>query len=167
MSIEPGCRLFRTHLIHASNVRIIGRGIVLHRDENAVTLGGSKVNQVCFRSLGVDAVNFHNPHSVAFKPEVLTGKSTYVDDAEHISLSRFDWRFHIDGVIHEGRFWYRLSACWVGHTDEAFHEFRHLLVIPIGQGQYPLLIVLSLVRRFRIIDNQRSTKTVGILSDLV
>ena len=167
MSFGPGCGLLRTHLIHASNVRIIGRGIVLHRDKYAVTLGCSDVNQVCFRRLGVDAVNFHNPHSVAFKPEVLTSKSAHVDDAEHISLSRFHGRFEIVGIIHEGSFWYWLGPRWVGHTDETLHELRHLLMIPIGQSQYPLLIVLPFVGGVGISNNQWSTKTIRILSDLM
>ena len=131
VSLEPNYRLLNAYLVHASNVGIIGRGIVLHRDENAVALCCSDVKQVRFGSLGVDAVNFHNSHSVAFEPEVLAGKSANVDNVEHISLSRLNWRCSIVGVIHEGRFWYWLSSCWVGHTDETFHELRYLVVIPV------------------------------------
>ena len=89
MSLEPGYRLVEAYLIHTADVRIIGGGIVLRRDENAVALCCSDIDQVCLRGLGVDAINFHDAHSVAFKPEVLTGKTAYVDNTEHVSLSRF------------------------------------------------------------------------------
>ncbi len=42
-----------------------------------------------------------------------------------------------------------------------------MVVIPVGQSQYPLLIILPFVRRFGIIDNQRSTKTIRVLGNLV
>lgn len=167
VSLGLKSRLFGTHLVHASDVGIIGRSIVLHRDENAVTLCCGNVYHVCFGGLGVDAVNFHDSHSVAFKPKVLTGKSTYVDDAEHVSFSWFDRRFRIGGVIHKGRIWYRLSSRGVGHTDESFHEVGYMIVIPVRKSQYPLLIVLSLVRRVWIIDNQRSAETIRILGNLM
>ena len=167
VSFGPDCKLFGTHLVHTSDVGVIGRSVVLHRDENAVTLCCSNVDQVCFGGLGVDAVNFHDSHSVTFEPEVLTGKCTYVDDAEQVRLSRFDWRFRIGGVIHKGRVWYWLSSRWVGYTDETLHEARYVVVIPVRHSQYPLLIVLSLVRRVWIIDNQRSAKTIRILGNLV
>lgn len=131
MSVVFCCRLLTAYLIHASNKSIIGRGIVLHRDENAVTLCCSDVNQVCFGSLGVDAINLHDPHGVAFEPEVLSGKSAYVDDPEHVSLSRLDWRCEVVCVIHQGGFGYWLSSRWVGHTHETLHQRRYLVVIPV------------------------------------
>ena len=131
VSPGPGHKLLNAYLIHASNVGVVGRGIVLHCDENAVTLCCSDIDQVGFGSLGIDAVNFHDRHSVAFEPEVLTGKGAYVDNAEHVSLSRLDWRCEVVGVIHEGRFWYWLSPRWVGHTDKTLHELRYFVVIPV------------------------------------
>ena len=167
MNPEPNCRLLKAYLIHAPNECIIGRGIVLHCDKNTITLCCSDIDQVRFGSLGVDAVNFHDPHCMAFDPKILTGKSAHINDTEHVSLSRFDWRLEIDSVIHEGSIWYWLSSCWVSDTDEALHEVWYMVVIPVGYRQYSLFIVLSLIRRVRIIDNQRSTKTIGILSNLV
>lgn len=131
VSLESDSRLLDAYLIHASNVGVVSGGIILHRDENAVTLCWTDINQICLGSVGVDAVNFHDPHSMAFEPEVLTCKSAYVDDAEHVSLPRLDGRCEIVRVIHEGRFWYWLGSRWIGHTDETFHERWYLFVVPI------------------------------------
>ena len=131
MSSRPCCRLSNAYLIHASNKGIVGRGIILRRDENAVTLCWSDVDQFCFGSLGVDAVHFDYSHSVTFEPEVLTGEGAYVDDTEHISLPRLDWRCKVEGIVHEGRIRYWLGSCWIGHADETLHELRYLVVIPV------------------------------------
>ena len=131
VSLEACYWSYNAYLIHTSNEGIIGRGIVLHRDKNTITLCWSNINQICFGSLGVDAINFRDPHGVAFEPEVLSGKSAHVDDTEHISLSRLDWRCEVVGVIHEGGLRYRLSPRWVGHTDETLHQRRYLVVIPV------------------------------------
>lgn len=131
VSFEHCCTLLNAYLIHTSNVGIIGRSIVLHRDENAVTLCCSDINQFCFGSLGVYAINFHDPHGMAFDPEVLTGKSADVDNAEHVSFSWLDWRCEIMGVVHEGRFRYWFSSLWVGHAHESLHELWYLVVIPV------------------------------------
>lgn len=131
VSLEPCCRILNAYLVHAPNEGIIGRGVILHRDENAVTLRWSNINQFCFGRLGVNAINFHDPHGVAFEPEVLSGKSANVDDTEHVSLSGLDWRSEVVCVIHEGGFRDWLSPRWVGHTDETFHQRRYLVVVPV------------------------------------
>jgi hypothetical protein len=46
-------------------------------------------------------------------------------------------------------------------------EFRHLLVIPVGEGKHELIVVLASIWGVRVMDNERAAQPVRHLSAMV
>ncbi len=124
-------RMSFAYLVHACRVGEIGRSIVLGGNEHAVALSCGEINHICSGLLGVDAINFDYLHRMAFKPDILSGKGSDVDDAEQISLPGFDYRCEVLRVVEQGRFWDRLCSGRVQYADEAFEEAGHEVMVPV------------------------------------
>ena len=157
----------KAYLVHACNISEVGGGIVLCRDEYAVTLCYSKIDHGCRCLIGVDAINFDYLHGMTFEPEILADKCPHVDDTEHVCLSRLNWCGKVLGIIHEVGVRNRLSPSWISYTDKGREKGWCLIMIPIRECQYSLLVILSFVRRIRIIDDQRSAQAIGVLRQIM
>lgn len=167
VGVKVGRNSVEKIFIHASNNRKVGGSIVLCGNQDAVALSSGQIDHVGFSGLGVNAVDFHDLHRMAFEPEILPGESSHVDDAEHISLTWLNLDVQILSVIHQGRLGDRLSTSWIGVAYEAGKLTRHLVVIPVRQSQNELFIILVLVWRVRILDDQCTTKAIWILARIM
>ena len=154
-------------LIHAADKGEIGRRILFGGDENTVALGGRQVEHLCFRRLGIYAVNLHHLHGMAFKPEILCSKSGHVDDPEQIRLAGLESHGQVLGIVHQGGLWDWFCARRVRVAHEPIEETRHLVVVPVAQGEHDLFVVRILDWRIGVVDDQRATKTVRVLSRFV
>ena len=124
MSLERQRNGLLSYLIHAANIWKVGRRILLGSDEYAVALCNGEINHIRFSLFGIDTVHFNDLHSVTFDPEILANKSANVDDAEHISLPRFNWGCSILGIINEIILGNGLCPSRIGHTHETGEKLR-------------------------------------------
>ena len=60
-----------------------------------------------------------------------------------------------------------LRASRVGHADKPLDQRWHLLVIPVGERQDQLLVVLVCIRVLGIVDDERTPESVWILPAIV
>ena len=156
-----GRKIYR---IHACDKCIISGSVILRSDEHAVSLCSSEIDHLCLSWLSVDTINFDNGHVVTLEPEILTSKSSDVDDAEHVSLAGLKHRGHVLSVVHQCCIRNWLSSCGVCHVDKDLHQIWHLIMIPIRESQGSLLVVLSLVWGVGVVDDKRASKSIWILS---
>lgn len=162
--MNRGDALRRPYRVHASKKCVVLRCVILGLDKYAIPLSGRQIDHIRVCRFGVDPVDLNDLHGVALDPKVLTGKSSYVNDTEHISFPRLDHRCQILRVVHERRLRNRLSPCRVGHADEGLQQVRHLVVIPIREREISFLMIVILIRRFWIADNERPSEPIRILS---
>ena len=97
------------------------------------------------------------------EPDILASECTYIDDSEHVGLPGVDCSGKILGVIEKGRFGNWLCSSGIGHTDETLQQNWHLLMIPIGDCENPLLVILAFVWGVGVIDDQSPAKPIRIL----
>ena len=128
---ERNSRKVSTHLIHACDVDEVSGCVRFCCDQHAVALSRREIDHVCCRWVGVNPVDFDDLHGVAFNPEVLAGKRSHVDNAEHVYLVGLYWSREILGIVEECSFRYRLGSGWIDHADESSHHVGHLIVVPV------------------------------------
>lgn len=162
--VQPRRDLIKEAGVHAPNHRVILTRIILHGDQDAVALSAGNVDHICIRRLSPDPVDFDNPHSVALDPEVLTGKSTHIGEVNQISFPGFHWRLQVSSVVHQCTVRHRLGAGGVGHADELFQKIWQQIMIPVGESQNQLLIILTQVRVIRVRDGESLAQTIRILA---
>lgn len=155
------------YLVHACTVGKIGRCIVLSGDEHTVALSCCNIDHICRSLLGVDTVDFYNLHSMTLEPDILSSKSSDIDDAKQVSLSGLDCSSEVLRVVEQGRFWHWLCSCWIEYADEAHEKIRHEIMVPVRHSQDSLLVVFPFVGRVWIADDEWTTHTVWILGEFV
>lgn len=104
---------------------------------------------------------------MALKPKILSGKSSDIDDAEQVCFSRLDCSGDILRVVEQGSFRDRLGPSRIDYVNEAIEKIGHEIMIPIGQSQDSLLVVLAFVRGLGIGNDEWSAQAVRILGELV
>ena len=164
---EMGGLVRSTYRVHACDYGEVGTGVILGREEETHALRRGDVDHFRFRRLGIHAINLDDLHRVALDPEVLAGKGAHVDDAEKVRLARLNGDGHVLGVIDEGGLGDRLGSGGVGLAQEAGDEVFDLIVVPVRQGEDDLVVSLVLVGEVRVMDDERTTKTVGVLAVVV
>lgn len=129
--IRPAKARALAYLVHAPNDSEVGGRLVLRCDKDAVPLCSGEIDHVGLGLLGIDAIDFDNPHRVVFEPKILCCKRGYVDDAEHIRLPWFHVDLQVLSLVHQGRVRHRLSPSWVSVADKATEQTGHLVMIPV------------------------------------
>ena len=84
--------------------------------------------------MGIDAINFNDAEVVALEPEILGGKGSHVDDADHVGRPRLDMDLEILGIIHQSSFRNGFRPSWISDADKGRYQTRHLLMVPVRQG---------------------------------
>lgn len=156
-----------TYLVHASNKSIIRRGIIFGGDDDAVTLGRGHVDSLSIGGLRVDTVYFYDTHSVAFEPNVLSGKSAYVDQAEHVSPARTHLKGEVLSIIHQSSVGDGLCSSGIGDTDETLHKVGNPVMIPVRKGEDNFLVIVILERAVRVSDDERPSQSIRVLPTIV
>lgn len=155
------------YLVHACAVGKIGRSIVLGGDEHTVALSCCDIDHICRSLLGVNAIDFYNLHSMTLEPDILSGKSSDVDDAKQVSLSGLDCSSEVLRVVEQGRFWHWLCSRRIEYADKGLEKIRHEVMVPVRHSQDSLLVVLAFVGRVWISDDERAPHAVWILGQFV
>lgn len=157
------------HLLgHRTCERKILVGVVVRLDQHAVTLSGSDGDTVRYLRLSVDTINLHDLHQMLVEMDDVSHKCSHADYPDQVSFARLDVEFDILGIVDEGciRNWF--SALLILRVGEvAVDHRRHLLVVPVGQGEDDFFAVLVLVRRGRIMNDEGSTKAIRILAPVM
>lgn len=101
---------------------------------------------------------------MALEPEVLTSEGTHVDGSEQVGRVGLDGQGVVGGLVHEGVLRNGLGTGGVGLCHELGNESLHLLMIPVGEGEDELLVIVILVGELLVMDNEGSAQAVGVLS---
>lgn len=158
------CMLWVTYCIHACDDGEVLGGILLGGEKEAHALSSRDVDHLSLSGLGVDTVDLHNAHLMTLEPEVLAGKGTHVDGSEQVRRVGLDRQGVVGGLVHEGVLRNGLSTGGIGFGHELGNESMHLLVIPVGKSKDELLVILILVGKLLIVDNEGTAQAVGVLS---
>lgn len=92
----------------------------------------------------------------------------HADDPDQVSFPRLEIEFDILGIVEEGciRSWHCARRIFRVRKI-TFDLSGHLLVVPVGQGEDDFFAVLVFVRRSRIVNDEGSTKPIGVLALVV
>lgn len=153
-----------TYSIHTRNKRVVRARVILHGHEDSVSLGSRDVDHVCLGGLSPNAVNLDNLHCVTFKPHILRCKSSNINKVQEIGLSRLDVHGEGGGVIDQGCVGHGLSAGRVLVVDEALEQVTKLVVIPVGECNNALFIILTQVGVFRVRNDQSLAESFRVLA---
>lgn len=154
----------QTYSIHACHDRKVGLCISLGRDEHAASLSSREVDHVGFSWLGVCTINLDDGHLVTLNPEILSSKSTKIDQSQEIRLAGLHWNLEVLRLIHESSLRNRLSTSRVSLAKELGEQGLHLIMVPVGKRHDNLLIVFPLERRLWVVNDEISSKTIRILT---
>ena len=152
-----------THLIHASDESEIGGCVIFGCNKNSVPLGHANVNHVGISWLRVDAIDLDDLHRVVFKPKVLRCECSHVDDVEHVRLAGLDGSGEVLCIVHQCCIRYWLCASRIGKVDELRHQGWYFIMIPVGQGEDALFVILTFERGIWVVDDQWSSQSIWIL----
>lgn len=104
---------------------------------------------------------------MTLEPNMLTSKSSYIDEMEQIRLARLDGYGKVLGIVHEGTIWNRLRASWVCLIEELWNQDLHFIVVPIRERNSHFSIGLVLVWKIWVGNDKRSSETIWVLSLVV
>lgn len=149
--------------IHACNKSKVGRGVILGCQQKAVSLSCGNIDRLCFSLLGIDTIHFHDSYVVALEPNVLASKSTHVDHAEEIGLSRLYRDRKVLGIIEENCLWDWFCSCWVGNTNEFRNPNLHFIMIPIRDRENKFLVNPIRIWKVWIRDDEWSSQSIWVL----
>ena len=155
----------KTDGVHAADESIIGRSLVLRGDQETASLGSTNVNHLRLCLVRENPIDFHDGQIMALKPDVLTRKSTNVDDVEEIRLPWLNWDGQVLRIIEQRGLRDRLGSSGIGFVDEGRNEGLHLIMIPVRDGKNKFLIIL--VREIWVADDEGCSKTIWVLSLVV
>lgn len=126
-----------------------------------------QIDHLSLRRLSVDTIDLNDSHVVTFDPEVLTGKGADIGHSEEVGLARLDGNGEILRVVHQCRVRYWLGARGILEADEVVHESGKLIMIPVGDGDADLFVVLSGIRILGIVDEELSSEAIWVLCSAV
>lgn len=101
---------------------------------------------------------------MALEPDVLSGKSTNVDHTEQVCFAGLYCHSEVLGLIEQSSLWHGLCTGRVVLADEAGEQVRHLVMVPVRDGEDKLLVVLAFEWRVWVIDDEWPAQTVWVLA---
>ena len=92
------------------------------------------------------------------------GEGGHADDAHEVRLAGLDGELDVLRVVHQIGVGDRLVAGGVQRGGEVgVEEGGELLVVPVGEGEHDLLVVLACVGGVRVVDDEGPAQAVGVL----
>lgn len=83
---------------------------------------------------------------------------------QHVRLARLHRNSQVLRVVDQGGIGDRLGTSWVGDINKRGEQRLHEIMVPVGEGQDNLLVVLVLVWILGIEDDEGSAQAIGILA---
>jgi hypothetical protein len=151
---------------HSKN-SCIRRSIGFGSDEDFISLSGADIKSVRRGWLCCRSVEANDGHFKALEVEEERREGTNVQDVEEIGLSWLDVVHSRLAIVHD-----RTIGDWRDRREissrlEEFDDVNTLLVIPVGKRKSVSLVIMSVIRRVPVVDNERATESIRILALIV
>lgn len=151
---------------HSKN-SCIRRSIGISSDEDFISLSGADIKSVRGGWLGCRSVEANDGHFMALEVEEERWESTNVQDVEEIGLSWLDVVHDRLAIVHD-----RTIGNWRDRREissrlEEFDDVDTLLVIPVRKRKSVSLVIMSMIRRVPVVDNERAAQAIRILALVV
>lgn len=94
-------------------------------------------------------------------------KRPNIDHVNQICFPRNNFDLKALSIVHEGGLWHGFCAGGALDVDKLLDQLRYGPMIPIGEGENDLIIVVALVRVMGIMNNDWISEAFGVLPIIV